>query len=105
MISFVLVGKNATFEMLGFVPSFFDLNDPRPAKEQVDENYQHGGGWYPMQKVTAVPEIPFAFKYPGDPVFLPMAIAKLRSEIIVLYHAGFLGIWQRDGSFEISRVD
>jgi hypothetical protein len=105
VIPFILVGKNATPDMLGFVPEFFDEADPRPAREQVDANYAHGGGWYPMQKVTAVPEIPFAFHYPDDPVFYPMAVAKLRQEIIVLYVAGFLGIWQRDGSFEISRVD
>ena len=105
MIQFTLIHPRATYEMLGFVPMFFDEHDPRPAKEQIDANYQHGGGWHPMPKVEPVPDIPFAFRYPMDPVFMPLAVAKLRSEVIAFYEGSFLGIWQRDGSFEIDRVD
>jgi hypothetical protein len=28
---------------VGFIPTFLDLNDPRPAKEQFAERYEYGG--------------------------------------------------------------
>jgi hypothetical protein len=105
VIAFIILDKRMDPEYLGIIPMFFDANDPRPAKEQIDEAYQHGGGWEPIPHTKAVPEIHFAFRYPDDPVFKPLAIAKLRDEMIVLYDHSFLGIWQRDGTFEISRVD
>ena len=105
MIPFTIIDQRLDPEYLGIVPMFFNTSDPRPAAQQVDANYQHGGGWEPLPHCKPVPEIPFAFSYPGDPVFVPVAVAKLRAEVIVLYQGSFLGIWQRDGSFEISRVD
>ena len=36
-------------EQLGMLPYFIDPNDPRPAREQLDANYQHGGGWVPSR--------------------------------------------------------
>ena len=33
--------------VVGRIPEFFDETDPRPAREQADENYAHGGGCHP----------------------------------------------------------
>ena len=30
-------------DMVGLIPSFLDTEDTRPAREQIDANYQHGG--------------------------------------------------------------
>ena len=36
--------------MLGFLPMMLDDEDPRPAAEQLNETYAHGGGWMPFGK-------------------------------------------------------
>lgn len=36
---------HATMDMLGFIPSFLDIDDPRPAGEQFDERYK----WKPFR--------------------------------------------------------
>lgn len=35
-------------EACGEIPLFFQSQDPRPFKEQVNKHYAHGGGWLPM---------------------------------------------------------
>jgi hypothetical protein len=104
VIQFTLIDPRMTTAMLGFLPSFLDPDDPRSAAQQIDANYAFGG-WEPLPGCIAVPDPLFAWTYPGDPVFLPLAAAKLRHEVIAVYKGDFVGIWQRDGSFEISRVD
>jgi len=42
---------------------------------------------------------------PGDPPFKPLAQAKLRDELIVLYEADFVAVIQPDRSFEVARMD
>lgn len=37
-------------EVLGFIPQFLSDFDPRPAAEQFDEAYAHGGGWHSFGK-------------------------------------------------------
>jgi hypothetical protein len=72
----------ASLEMLGYIPSFFSENDPRSAREQINENYQHGGGWRPLKGFKMLDNgIRFQDAYP-----LPLCFeAKLRNEIIRFY--------------------
>jgi hypothetical protein len=56
-------------EDLGFLPMFLDPNDPRPAKEQLHENYQHGGGWHSMPGFSIGDDLELC--YPGDPPMQP----------------------------------
>ena len=90
-------------QALGFLPQFLDEDDQRPAKEQIDGNYQHGGGWRNIPGFTHLGE--HRMKYPGDPELRPLAQTKLRDEVIVFYDYSFVAIFQPDGSFEISRID
>jgi len=78
-------------------------DDPRPAREQFQERYAHGGGWRPMKghKMGEDMEI----KYPGDPVMWPWALMKLRDETVVVYQYGWVAIIQPDGSYEVARMD
>ena len=62
-------------EELGFLPSFIDQNDPRCARDQFDANYQHGGGWNPIQGATNKHMV---LTFPGDPPFEPIAMWPLR---------------------------
>lgn len=105
MVVFHLIHPLATAEDLGFLPMFFSSEDPRPAKEQIHEAYQHGGGWDAFEGFTLVDKERLIIEFPEDPPLEPIAMAKLRDELIVLYPFAWLAIFQKDGSFEISRVD
>lgn len=100
-------------DSVGLIPGFLSERDPRPAKEQIDANYAHGGGWspYPNGDWKMMPP-PRGFdphigllKYSGDPRLVPLAVAKLRDEKIVVYDSGITAIIQKDGSFEVARLD
>jgi len=99
MTTWITMGKA---EDLGFLPAFIDDNDQRPAREQLKENYAHGGGWRPMSGWIRMGTV---ITYPGDPPMRPIAMTKLRDETLYLYPHAFLMILQKDGSFEVSRVD
>ena|SRR3990172_9240550 len=107
MMNFTQVGKLPRGwdldTVLGLIPEFFYANDPRPAKEQINERYAHGGGWHPLAKFTMLDSR--AIKYPGDNPMKVMAEARLGSETILVYAHGFVCILQDDGSFEVSRLD
>lgn len=91
-------------DYLGFIPEFFNPHDPRPAREQLDTAYAHGGGWHPLSgwifdhKTQKI-------KYPGDPALSPVAYAGLRNEHIYVYPHAWVAIVQEDGTFEVARMD
>ena len=91
-------------DLLGYIPQFLSLDDPRCTKEQLNENYGHGGGWRPMEGWTLNP-VNHLLKYPGDPAMAPVAIAQLRQEVVIMYPHAWVVILQQDGSFEIARLD
>lgn len=106
MLNFTLIHPKATQAMLGLIPSFLSPNNPAPAKEQIDANYQHGGGWRKMEKWKYDPKTK-AITYPGDesrPEHL-LAEARLRDELILIYTHAWVCIVQPDGYFEVARVD
>lgn len=104
MIKFTLIHPSMTQNALGFLPSFFDAYDPRSAKEQIDDNYSRfsGGRWSPINGFQVFPD---GLLYPGDPKMPLLAEAKLRDEVLKFYDCSWLGIFQPDGTYEISRVD
>jgi hypothetical protein len=63
---------------LGFIPEFFNPHDPRPAREQLDTAYAHGGGWHPLSGWTfdyktsqnQVPRRPLSFLPSPTPAFV-----------------------------------
>ena len=91
-------------DMIGEVPSFLSEDDDRPAAEQFDSNYAHGGGWRPMEKWSLNPD-GCVIAYPGDPPLKPLAMTTLRDELILIYPHAWVVIVQKDGIFEISRMD
>lgn len=96
--------RECTAEHLGFIPSFLSEADPRPAREQLDSNYRHGGGWRPFDGFTFDP-VTRTIQYPGDPLFHPLAVTKLREELIYVFPHAWVLILQQDGTWEISRMD
>jgi hypothetical protein len=95
-------------EMCGYLPSFLSEADPRSAKEQLNANYAHGGGWVPFEGFTLNYEAKPAFwrlAYPGDPATRILAYAKLCEETIAFFENAWVAIVQPDGNYEIARMD
>lgn len=102
MVSFKMLDPRwMTMEHLGLIPLFLSLNDPRPAREQFNEWYV--AGWTPFKGFTLQPNN--ILTYPGDPLTMPLAEAKLRDELIVFYEHAWVAIIQPDRSFEVCRMD
>ncbi len=91
-------------DMMGLIPTFIQSDDPRPAKEQINEHYAHGGGWKPFKGFSRDP-LTHAITFPGDPTLLPVAHTKLGAETIFIYPHAWVMILQPDLSFEIARLD
>jgi hypothetical protein len=99
----VVLMNGGTLDHVGPIPMWLDEDDPRPAREQLDAHYHHGGGWRPMGGFKLLRD--GSIKYPGDPAHPPLAIMKLRDEAIAIYQYGWVMILQSNGSFEIARLD
>jgi hypothetical protein len=93
-----------TPEHVGFLPTFLDEDDPRPAGEQFQERYVYGG-WHPQDGFTESTQQRFWLQYPGDPPLPPIAVMRLRDEMIFVYQHAYVAIFQPDGSFEACRMD
>jgi hypothetical protein len=100
----ILIVEGHDIEELGLIPHFIDQDDPRPAREQFTDNY---GAWHPIagfQKYTS--EDGYAgLVYPGDEPLHPIAAFTLRDEMIVIYNHALVAIYDRQGNFEVARLD
>jgi hypothetical protein len=91
-------------DCLGFIPSFISDDDPRPIKEQIDANYQHGGGWRPIKGFIMTED--HLLHFPGDPPYRPLALGIMRNRCVILYEYSFLAISEEPGGeWEVARVD
>lgn len=92
---------------MGIVPAFLSAHDPRPMAEQLNEGYEHGGGWVPSSGFTlkngdvGKAELTFA----GEPPMFEYARATMRDETLIMFDYSFFAIVQNDGSFEVCRMD
>lgn len=102
MVRVQYLHPQAQADHVGFLPQFLDERDPRPAREQFHANYQHGGGWHPMEGYRFENSL---LLYPGDPPLVPLARMKLRGEMILVYECGIVNIVQPNGDFEVARMD
>lgn len=102
MIPFTLIHPRATAAHLGLIPEFLDERDPRPAAEQFNERYAHGGGWRAFDGFTMGAN---SIRYPGDQPLALLAEARLRDEVIRVYNGAWVAIVAPNGSYEISRMD
>src|SRR5580700_6328976 len=87
--------NGGNLESIGLIPSFLAAEDPRPAKEQFDEQYC--SGWTPFKGHTMNPL--WELEYPGDPPTKPLAMTKLRYEVVVVYEHAWVAIINQDKQF------
>ena len=100
----VVLLNGGTPDHVGMIPHWLDESDMRNAREQLDEHYQHGGGWRPQPGFKLDPKTK-RVEYPGDPPFVPLALMRFRDETLIMYQYSYLLILQKDGTFEICRMD
>ena len=98
-----MMHPRATLDMLGYLPEMISERNPKPAREQFDTNYQHGGGWTPFKGFSMLPD--GNLSYPGDPPTRLLAETQLRDETIRFYEHSWVAIIQTDGTYEICRMD
>jgi hypothetical protein len=87
----------------GFIPGWLDDNDPRSAREQLNEKYVYGG-WQPFQGFKKL-DIKYGLHYPGDPVQYPFSMITFRNEKLLIYPGSWVCIVQEDKSWEVCRMD
>ena len=103
--AWLLLHPNMTPEALGYLPGWLDDNDERGAAEQLDGHYAPYGGFaqFPMDGFTVLDGL--ALKSPGDPVLRPLAVCRLRDEVVCFYPAEIVAVFQPDGSYVAARFD
>jgi hypothetical protein len=101
------IDRKFTPEWLGFLPEILLEEDKRTVKEQLEDRYSHGGGWRPFgDKKFKLDQMTKVLRYPGDPPFKPAAFTQIGDETVVFYpQCSLLAVIQKDGSWEITRVD
>jgi hypothetical protein len=98
---------------LGLLPQFFSEIDMRPAREQINTAYAHGGGWHPFNScIGGQVKGNFTFNkktltltYPGDPPMRAIAQAQIRDDIILVFEHAWVMIWNANGDWELARID
>ena len=103
MITCQLLHPKVTPEHVGMIPYWLSEDDIDPAWRQLDKHYQHGGGWRPFKGHTMNEDK--SLEYPGDPALHPIASMELRDELILMYEYSWVAVVQKDGSFEVCRMD
>jgi hypothetical protein len=95
-------------DLVGYIPSMLDADDPRPAKEQLHSQYAHGGGWHPFKGFTLNRE-EMTLEYPEDPPTRAYAMTRLpkTNEVVMVFEHAWVAIIQDngDGEYEIARMD
>lgn len=101
-----LVEDDHAAELLGYIPGMLSEDDPRPAREQLHSGYIHGGGWQPFSGVVRFdPKTRRLLGQGSDPDLPLQAMAVLRDEAILVYEHALVLILQRDGTYEVARMD
>jgi hypothetical protein len=109
IIEIELLHPNVRSDIFGILPEFLDPRDPRPAKEQFNARYAHGGGWRPSKGWQLLKDNTLYYSASlaegEDPRHPPLAQTKFRDELIVIYDHAWVAIIQPDRTFEVSRMD
>lgn len=97
------------FEVWGIIPDFYSLKDERGLVEQIDENYQHGGGWSDFTgfRLDFDESDPMrsTLTYYGDPAYRCNGWFKFRHETAMIFQSSWFVVRQPSGSWRVARID
>jgi hypothetical protein len=109
-----MMHDKATPDHLGLIPSFLDASSDKSLADQLNDGYQHGGG-YPNRGWSSSPGRPGPWRYdaekhtlnyPGDPPFTALwRMSKGDEELIVFGSAIVMVRDRKTGSFVVGRMD
>jgi len=99
-------------ESTGLLPMIILPTDPQPAKVQINQRYDYGGGFYKFKAFELVgnfnaPINQLRLAFPGEPHYFEMSriYLPLSKELVVLFQLAFVAIILEDGTFEVTCVD
>jgi len=93
---------------LGLLPSFFIKDDPRPAVDQLNERYAHGGGFCPLDGFVIEEGrivYPASEEWETDEVYYPIARTFVNGEPVTLFEMSWLTLKDKTGKTVVCRVD
>jgi hypothetical protein len=99
-------------EQIGIIPAFLSDADPRPAIEQFNDNYAHGGGWHDFNGFELHDWNPLThavgdayLSYPGDPPYPELARCVLHDELVIVFAHAWVAVARKDETYRIARLD
>lgn len=97
-------------EMLGMLPMILSEHDRRPAAVQIEERYQHGGGYAPHGKgkwrlSDQDTLLDAQLYYPGDRPLREIARLRLETETVFVFEHAFVAILGDDEELNVTRMD
>jgi hypothetical protein len=104
MANWTFLHPQATPDHLGFIPNWLNPDDPRPAAVQLGEGYVFGS-WQPFEGFKMPDPKTGVLTYPGDPPQRPFAKCEFHDETVFMYNHAWVSVVQKDGSFEVCRMD
>lgn len=91
-------------EAMGYIPFWLKDKPKRwKLKDWFQRVYAHGGGWCPMDGWNLQDD--GKLEYPEDPPIAPFAYFLVDDEVVYIYPHAWVCIKQKDGSFEVARMD
>lgn len=89
----------------GYIPAMLeDLLPGERARDCLDRQYKHGGGWDPFKGFAMSDS--GVMTYPEDPPLYPIASFLLENgELVYMYQYSWVAIVQPNGDFEVARMD
>jgi hypothetical protein len=110
-MSWQMKSPHASAAVMGAIPTYISVDDPRPAREQFDAHYAFAGCWSPTRSFDLVDGVLYSNRPdnpedgPPDEPLEPLSQCRLRDEVIRFYRHDWVSIEQTDGSFEVARLD
>jgi len=97
-------------EMLGMLPMIISEYDGRPAAEQIEERYAHGGGYSPYGKGKWALSgestlLEARLEYQGDRPLREIARIRLKTETVIVFEYAFVAILGDDEELNVTRMD
>ena len=92
-------------ELIGVIPMWLESMPAHPAREAIDNNYAHGGGWFSMKGFTVNEE--GVLSYPEDPDLYPIVeyIREGHDERCFQYEYGWVSVVDAEGNLDVARID